>query len=325
MQRVETGSRLHFGLLSLAAEGQRWPDREGRETIPARRFGGAGLMIDEPGVAVRVEPADEWAAEGPLAGRALEVARVVGGWLNGEPRRVIVERAAPEHSGLGTGTQLALAVARALTLSWGRSDDAAELARLTDRGRRSGAGVHGFERGGFLVDGGKAEKTALAPLLARVDFPADWRVLLVIPPRAPGLAGVREQAAFTALRQAPPTEIEALCRLVLLGLLPALREADAEAFGEALFDFNARSGGLFAAVQGGTYAGAEVAAVVGWLRGQGVRGAGQSSWGPGVFGVVDDEDRGAWLLGRAREAFPAAQIGLSRARNHGAVTTGGPN
>src|SRR4051794_17718295 len=161
--QVETGSRLHFGLISLD-EGRRWADRAGRLTLPARRFGGAGLMIDAPGVAVRVEPGRDWCAEGPLAGRALEIARLVASRLPGEPRRVVVERAAPEHSGLGTGTQLALAVARALSLSWGRDESVAELARLTGRGRRSGAGVHGFSRGGFLVDGGKGDRTTLAPL-----------------------------------------------------------------------------------------------------------------------------------------------------------------
>src|SRR5262245_19094518 len=70
MIRVVTPSRLHFGLLSLAAEGAAWPDRAGRAVLPARRFGGAGLMVQRPGVALRVEDAADWAAEGPLAGRA---------------------------------------------------------------------------------------------------------------------------------------------------------------------------------------------------------------------------------------------------------------
>jgi beta-ribofuranosylaminobenzene 5'-phosphate synthase len=315
MYRVETGSRLHFGLVSLAGEAQRWPDHTGSVTIPARRFGGAGLMIDAPGVAVRVEPAREWSAEGPLAARALEVASR----LSGEPRRIVVERAAPEHSGLGTGTQLALAVAKALTLSWGRDAAAANLVRMTGRGRRSGVGVHGFDRGGFLVDGGKGERTTLAPLLAHVAFPDEWRILLVIPPSEPGLAGSREQAAFSILQQTPVNTIDALCRLVLLGMLPALHEADLEAFGEALFDFNARSGELFAPVQGGAYVSA-AAAVVGWLRGAGVRGVGQSSWGPGVFAVIEDEDKGARLLGRVREAFPQAKHWLTKGRNQGATS-----
>ena len=106
MIRVRTPSRLHFGLLSLPTE----------DFAPARRcFGGVGLMIDNPGVDIRVEPADKFSATGPLAERALKFARtycertgITGAF------RVYVESAAPEHMGLGTGTQLGLAVAWAI-------------------------------------------------------------------------------------------------------------------------------------------------------------------------------------------------------------------
>ena len=57
-----------------------------------------------------------------------------------EPRRVVVEAAPREHVGLGTGTQLALAVARVLTASWGRRDPVADLAALVKRGLRSAPG-----------------------------------------------------------------------------------------------------------------------------------------------------------------------------------------
>ena len=151
MTRVETGSRLHFGLL-------RPPPADGQ-----RGFGGCGLMIEAPAVRVAVEPATEWSAVGPAADRALAVARrVAADW----PHRVIVEACPPEHVGLGVGTQLSLAVARAVSRSLGRPDDVpVEPARLTDRGARSAIGSHGFEHGGFLVDGGKRGTDALAPLI----------------------------------------------------------------------------------------------------------------------------------------------------------------
>jgi hypothetical protein len=47
MSAVLTGSRLHFGLLSLpSADGRptAWPDLQGDLTLPARHFGGVGLM-----------------------------------------------------------------------------------------------------------------------------------------------------------------------------------------------------------------------------------------------------------------------------------------
>ncbi len=132
MTRVSTGSRLHFGLFRLPPAG---PWRAGE-----RYYGGLGLMIERPGVRVAVAPAAEWGADGPLAVRALAVARTFASRNPklARPHHVMVEACPPEHAGLGTGTQLSLAVARALAVSCGESDfPVADLSRLTGRGRRS--------------------------------------------------------------------------------------------------------------------------------------------------------------------------------------------
>src|SRR5437867_3065524 len=106
-------------------------------------------MIDQPGLSVRLESADQWRASGPLADRALELARRFVATLPPdavEPHRIIVESTPPEHVGLGTGTQLGLAVAKTLAIAHGHSDwDAVELARRVGRGARSAVGVHGFQ------------------------------------------------------------------------------------------------------------------------------------------------------------------------------------
>ena len=99
--RVSAPSRLHFGLLSLGAQ-----DR--------RQYGGAGVMIDAPGLRLSLRPAERLAAAGPLAERALALARrfAAQSGLGEEPSvQIDVEAAAPEHAGLGTGTQLALSIA----------------------------------------------------------------------------------------------------------------------------------------------------------------------------------------------------------------------
>ena len=122
-------------------------------------------------------------------------------------------------------------------------------------------------------------------------------------------------------RKAPATTSAALSRLVLLGMLPALAERDLAAFGEAAHDFNARVGEVFAGVQGGTYSSPATAGLIGWLRGQGVAGVGQSSWGPGVFAVVGDEDVARHLAARLG-AFLApgrAETFISRGCNRGAT------
>jgi predicted sugar kinase len=264
-----------------------------------------------------------------------------------------IERIMPAHAGLGSGSQLGLSVARALAASWGLRCDVATLARRVGRGLRSGLGTHGFEQGGFLVESGKISEEKLAPLVVRHSFPEAWRLVVVLPPHphpppqgkrekeAPsplvgegggggvaGLHGGSERDAFARLSASgtgvsPVSRTEALCRLVLLGMLPALVECDVDAFGEALYEFNARVGEAFAPVQGGVYASPHIAELITFMRTQNIRGVGQSSWGPAVFAVVADSERAEHLAGllRRRFALPPSAVWATPACNHGAMLT----
>jgi beta-RFAP synthase len=294
MSRVETGSRLHFGLFNLGSG--------------PRRFGGVGLMVEEPAVVVSVQPAREWSASGPLAERALAFAQR----LSSEPMALVVEKAGPAHAGLGCGTQLALAVGRAVCPKL----TPLELASRLGRGQRSAVGIHGFAQGGFLVEAGK-QGDEISPLLERVDFPPEWRILLAIPSWAEGLHGHAERRAFEEI--SPSTPSDYLQRLAMQVMLPAVAGRDLDTFGEALFEFNRRVGEAFAAVQGGPYASQRLAELVDFIRGHGVRGVGQSSWGPAIFAVAT-QDRAESLCASIRRRFnlPEAEAFITSARNRGA-------
>ncbi|HMF20313.1 MAG TPA: beta-ribofuranosylaminobenzene 5'-phosphate synthase family protein [Gemmataceae bacterium] len=307
MIRVRAPSRLHFGMLSLPAD-------EGS----ARHFGGVGLMVQEPGVALALEPTDVWSADGPLAERALDFAKQFSLSLPTQNRfRLQVERCAPQHIGLGTGTQLGQAVAKAVALECRQDIDALDLGRRVGRGKRSALGIHGFARGGFLVEGGKGPNSDIAPLLARTDFPEDWKIVLVLPRGESGCHGGVEEQAFLNLRSGPT---DVLCRLVLLGMLPALLEVDLPAFGEALYEFNLRVGEMFRPIQGGIYAHDRSAAIVEFVRGKKIAGVGQSSWGPAIFAIVE-RDRADWLAGNLREqfGFSTDEVLVTQACNSGAT------
>jgi beta-RFAP synthase len=311
MIRVRAPSRLHFGLLCLPTEDV--PAKPHEELLPHRHFGGVGLMVQDPGVHLTARPACAWSAVGPLAERALAFAeefchavRKEGVREPPHPHHFVLEGMAPEHAGLGTGTQLGLAVARALTESCGLgSATATDLARWVSRGARSALGVHGFVQGGFLVEAGKTSKDALAPLVARLPFPEQWCIVLVLPKGSKGLHGVEENQAFqhllTQRRAASCTDI--LCRLVLLGMLPALVERNVGGFGEALYEFNRRVGEAFRLVQGGTYAHPASEEVLSFIRRHDIPGVGQSSWGPALFAVTADLGQGVHLAARLRQQF----------------------
>jgi beta-ribofuranosylaminobenzene 5'-phosphate synthase len=284
-------------------------------------------MIESPGVTITAHPADDWSAEGPMAERALKFAKHVHRSLPkaaARPQQIVVKRVPSAHAGLGTGTQLALAVARAVAASAQMQGlSAAELARRAGRGLRSALGLHGFEHGGFLVEGGKKDTDAIAPMLARSEFPAKWRVVLMIPPWGKGLHGTEEARAFDQLGD-PSRSLrltDSLCRLVLLGMLPALAECDLRGFGEALYDFNLRAGEAFANVQGGFYSNPRIAEAVEFIRSEGIYGAGQSSWGPAVFAIAEDREEADSIAQklRSRFALTAEQILVTAACNTGAV------
>jgi beta-RFAP synthase len=310
MIRICTGSRLHFGLLMTGG--------------PAgRRFGGVGLMIDEPGMEITAEAADAWSVDGPLAERADSVLRHV---LAAAPRPVPaglsfrIRRAAPEHSGLGTGTQLSLAIARLVAEAQQWTDCTGPvLAPIAGRGARSAVGIHGFDRGGFLVEGGKREEGAIAPLVFQHPFPEEWRIVLAIPRGEAGLHGNAEREVFCQMDGIAPSRTPPLCRLTLMGILPALLENRFAEFGESLYDFNRLAGELFRTVQGGPYS-KTATPIVEAIRRLGVVGAGQSSWGPTVFAVTENPERASWLAERlaANSDLPLSDILTTEARNSGA-------
>jgi beta-ribofuranosylaminobenzene 5'-phosphate synthase len=281
--RVDAAARLHMGMLDAAGDGP-------------RRFGGLGVAVSRPAVVVEVSPSDELTAEGPDAGRALAVAQrcldAIGG-VSGA--RVRVLEAIPAHAGLGSGTKLALAVTAALSALAGRQPDPAELARTAGRGARSAVGLWTFALGGFVVEGGRRRGVdEPAPLLTRHAMPEEWRCVLVIPAAEPGLSGEPEEAAFGDLRS-DPERSAAIAQLVLTALLPALVEHDLAEFGAALSRIQRLVGDAFAPVQGGTFH-PQAAPVVDALLRLGAAGAGQSSWGPAVYGLVGSDQKGREIV-----------------------------
>jgi beta-ribofuranosylaminobenzene 5'-phosphate synthase len=291
--RVEAPARLHLGMLAVAG------DRE-------RRFGGLGVSVSRPAVVLDAQLADELSAEGADAERALSFARRSRdalGLAGGAHLRVV--EAIPPHVGLGSGTKLALAVAQALAALHGLAIDAPALAQAAGRAARSAVGMWTFALGGLVVEGGvRPGLEHPAPLLMRHPVPEEWRIVVVVPRADPGLSGVAEEEAFGRLVPSAQRSA-AIAQLVLTSLLPALVERDLEEFGDALTRVQQLVGDSFATVQGGRFHPRASALVEALLR-FGAAGAGQSSWGPAVYGVVESEAAGRELARRMDDAIAGA-------------------
>ncbi len=308
--RIEAPARLHLGFLDPSAS-------------RGRRFGSVGLAIDGLSTIVNAVPYAATEVQGPMHARAAEhLAAVYTHYALDTPLRVTVERAIPAHVGLGSGTQLALAVGAIALVAHRRACNAPELAALLGRARRSGIGTSLFEQGGLVVDGGHGPGTTSPPVIAHLAFPSAWRVVLVCDRAAEGLSGRAESAAFGALAPMPEALAARLCHTTLLGLLPAVAEQDFAAFGAALSELQTVAGDYFAAAQNGRYTSQRVGELLGWAEAHcGVSGVGQSSWGPTGFAFVESETRAADVAARLRARAGAAEgleILVCAARNHGA-------
>jgi beta-ribofuranosylaminobenzene 5'-phosphate synthase len=289
---VEAPARLHFGVLDLAGR-------------LGRCFGGLGAAIPSPSLLLEASRADDLTAEGTDGQRAVEFARrFLAHHRHSGGAHITIHRSIPSHAGLGSGTQLALSVARAISELHGLSTDPVELASATARGRRSAIGTWTFALGGFIVEGGrKPGADGLAPLLARFAVPASWHCVVVVPSGRPGLSGDAEASAFQKLPAPPERDVEHVSHLVLMQLLPALVEADLPSFGSALSAVQRITGSWFADAQGGTFAPGQTEDVIRSMAEWGAAGVGQSSWGPAAYGLVESAEAALQMAGRVRRTL----------------------
>jgi beta-ribofuranosylaminobenzene 5'-phosphate synthase len=287
--RIEAPARLHFGMLDLGGS-------------LGRRFGGIGAGIFNPSLVIELERADAVEAAGAESQRAAEFAlRYLASQGIRDGVRIVIRRAIPGHSGLGSGTQLGLAVARGIAELYDLPTDTGTLAAAVGRARRSAIGTWLFDGGGFVVEGGRREGSELiAPLLARLTIPATWRCVVALPRTALGVSGDNEVQAFRELPAPPLREVEHVAHLLVMSLLPALVDGDIVAFGSAITEIQQINGAWFAPVQGGPYASGASTELISKMSEWGAAGVGQSSWGPAVYGIVDSDGAAAELAAKAR-------------------------
>ena len=283
-------ARLHLGFLDLHGG-------------LGRSFGGIGLAISGPRTKITIRAATRAQVTGPERDRVRRHVVTMQRFLGlGGAYSVTIEEVVPAHAGLGSGTQIALAVAAGLRRLHGIPLDVRGDALRLGRGARSGVGIGLFDRGGLVVDGGRGPTTAAAPIISHMPFPDCWRVLVVLDPRRQGVHGADESAAFTKLPPFREATAAHLCRLVLMKVLPAAAECDLASFGSAIKELQTHLGDHYAPVQGGSrFNSPDVAVALGLLEREGGVGIGQSSWGPTGFAFAPSAEAANRLIESARK------------------------
>ena len=314
--RIEAPARLHLGFLDPSAS-------------RGRRFGSIGLALDSIATVVNAAPYAQLTVTGASSLRArVHAEQVIAHYGVGTELHIDVEQVIPAHVGLGSGTQLALAVGSAVLAACGRTVATPELAALLGRGRRSGIGLGLFEQGGLIVDGGHGAQTRSPPVIARLAFPDAWRVVLIFDHADQGLSGRAENAAFGVLKPMPEALAARICHATLMSLVPAVIEQEFATFSSAIAEVQAIVGDHFAAVQAaGRYRSARVRRAVEYVQARcGLAGVGQSSWGPTAFVFVDTQTSAEALVAELQAQFGDEQglaFTISAARNRGAAIVHG--
>ncbi len=316
---VTTSARLHFGFYDLGLNDL--------SSSTSHMFGSLGVSLNAPETIVEVAKSQKYQIDAVSGDYVANIVNNLISALNIDRNfSVKMRQLIPSHAGLGSGTQLALAIGASLNALFDLNLSVAQIAAISQRGARSGIGIGAFEQGGFLVDAGKrleAENTNALPcivlpsIILRHDFPADWRILLVGDAGHQGVHGTAESQAFRTLQPASSN----LRDMVLNHMVPALQRADLLAFGAYMSDLQAYNGAYFAPVQGGHYASTNVAAALTWLQKNGAACVGQSSWGPTAFAILENQQQAELLCNKAQLVFASKQnisFTICRGKNTGA-------
>jgi beta-ribofuranosylaminobenzene 5'-phosphate synthase len=282
---VTVPARLHLGFLDLNGG-------------LGRRFGSIGLAINGLKTSITFNAASQLRVTGPENERVRGYLQAMQRALDIETTcHVRIDEVVPAHAGLGSGTQIALAVAAGVRRFHGLPLDVRGDAIRLERGARSGVGIGLFDHGGLVVDGGRGPLTTAAPVVSRMPFPEQWRILVVLDPHRQGVHGPDEREVFSKLAPSSDGQAAHLCRLVLMKALPALAERDIAGFGSAINEMQVLLGDYFAAIQGGSrFSSPDVAAALAALEDEGAYGIGQSSWGPTGFAFAPSAEEANRLV-----------------------------
>ncbi len=324
---IKTPSRLHLTLIDLNGS-------------LGRIDGGVGLTLEKPRLVLEMKQmGDEIAVKfknrqnmpvnviadcedkiRTSASRMMEYLHLEGGYS------FTVHETYPSHSGLGSGTQLSLAAGKLISDSDNYQISVPQIANIVGRGGTSGIGVASFDKGGFIIDGGhhhdekpdflpsSASKASPPPIIARYDFPTEWKVVLVIPHLEKHVSGEKEVNIFQEYCPVPLEEVQRLSHILLMKMMPAILEKDLEIFGEAV---NSIQNIGFKKIEN-QLQNPVIGEIMQLLRDAGAPGVGMSSFGPTIYAVTDSPQD---IVSAARDALAdvGGHIIETRAQNNGAV------
>ncbi|MGC9516787.1 MAG: beta-ribofuranosylaminobenzene 5'-phosphate synthase [Methanomicrobiales archaeon] len=330
---IKTPSRLHLTLIDMNG-------------AYGRIDGGVGITIENPQLVLEAESIPEKNIEIIFDSSNKEssnlnkdlrnnyifkiesAANKMSDFLNiGHGFKFTVKKLYLSHSGLGSGTQLSLAVGKAVVNISGEEVKTQQIAKIVGRGGTSGIGVAAFDYGGFLVDGGheksqkadflpsSASSASPPPVIARYNFPEDWKIILAIPNIDDRVSGLKEINIFQEYCPIPLKEVQKLSHLILMKMMPAVLEKDLDSFG---FSVNQIQEVGFKKIEL-KLQNPVIKKIMDNMRSSGADGVGMSSFGPTIYAVADTNIKDIEKAALESMEDIGGKIIKTKAHNQGAI------
>ena len=271
---VLTGYRAHLGFY--------------RFNDPPYVYGSLGVSLTKPRLSVSYTLNED--SQGIIVKaqteEAKDIIRRAATSINPELRGEIKAAGFIEHHvGLGTRTRLVLSTLKAVKVANSLNFNIDRKAYQLGVGRYSAVGLYTFLKGGFIADTGLHGGFNNPPqLLFRFETPPPWRILLVLPKGKRGMSEDSEKSVMVKpLKHAHQSELYS----AFLLLIRSLVIKDFELFTSSLEKLQMLTGEYFSKYQDGIYCCELSEFIARYLKSKGLRGIGQSSWGPLIYGFMN--------------------------------------
>ena len=325
--RITTPCRIHLSLI----------DENG---YTGRVDGGIGLMLDQPNVVFEASnSADEFQIEcdhyyresiDVINEKASKIFKAFD--ISNKNFHFNLTKYYPSHVGLGSKTQLSLAIATAIAKLKDRDIPLRELTKLVERGGTSGIGWRGFETGGFILDAGhefgkgKEKETFLpssasisadpAVTIFRYPIPENWRFVIVIPNVKKGAYGDEEINIFQKFAPIPRDEVNEVSHQILMKILPGILKNNLTGFGEGIKRIQKIG---FKKIEIDLQDDS-VKGLLKFFENYGVKAYGMSSFGPSVVGITESDAEAEKLKDAVLEYLKpdGEHVYISKPNNNGA-------
>jgi len=279
---LDAPARIHLGFLEL-------------NHLADRNFGSLGLTISKFRNILKIEDYHEFSIDIgkiEIKKKVKDVFKKIASIKNLKKCKLTILQNIPEHSGLGSGTQLSLATGFLLSEFNGLNLKIDEISNLLGRGLRSGIGIQSFKTGGFIIDSGKIRGSNSIPLtIFRNQWPREWKLILIFDMERSGVHGKEELKKFKKLKKVDSSLVNENCGVVLMKIIPSIIEKNFQHFSTGVQIIQDNMSKIFYGDKKDQFASNKIQMIFNFLRNKKIEGFGYSSWGPTGFIFCKNSNR----------------------------------